>query len=914
MIKIKCHPQFVDGIFIYYYMKGTLPLVLFFLQVSLLFGQSVDEKILFNQTYSDTPLSIVLDNIQSNTSTRFYFKKDWGIDAFLVNAPKGSDAIEYIEKLLKDYGYSLIPYKGLLVIVNQEGLESYRYEQWEENDDNLNEYQLIGTGKPENSNLPVIVSGQIKDANENEILIGASIQVTDSSVGVVTDLNGTYELSLVPGKYKLLVQYSGYETQSIPVQVINSGILEIELFNQTLKLEEVTISAKSQEVSVSEKIAGREILDIAVIKSLPTFMGEVDPVKSLISLPGVSSVGEGSSGFNVRGGDPGQNLVMMDGAIIYNSSHLFGFFGAFNSDLIRDVELYKGGGPANFGGRVSSVLNVNLRNGNSQKTDVQGGVGLISSRLLVEGPLNKDKTTFLFSGRTAYPNWMLKQMKDPNLYQSAAGFYDVNLKINHKVNENNVFTFSGYLSDDNFEFASDTSYVWKTKAGIIEWAHRFSNVFLMQSQVVLSDFESNIQNTQESYDFDYQSGILNYQGKIDFSYELGTFHKLDFGISSLYYAFNNGIFDPGIENTITQQIIIPKENALESAIYLNDEFVISPRVSLVYGIRVSNYLTLGGSYFEFDPNQPRSVSSITDTLIFSNNEVAKSFVGFEPRASFRWLITPSSSLKASYYRTNQYIHLISNTAAISPVNYWKSSGYNLSPSVADQYTVGLFKNWKDNLFEVSVEGYYKDVQNVVDYKDAATILLNETLDADLLQGVGRAYGLEFLLRKNRGKLTGWVGYTYSRSLRKFDKSSFEEEKINRGVFYPANYDKPHDLSVVMNYRVSRRFAMNLNFAYSTGRPITVPVSKFQYEDILSVLNYSDRNQYRVPDYHRLDLSFTLKSGLKKEKRLDGEWVLSFYNVYGRKNPFSVYFTQRGNAFQLSVLGSVFPSITYNFKL
>ncbi len=900
--------------YLLYAMKGTLPLVFFFLQVSLLFGQSVEKKILFNQTYSDTPLSVVLDNIQNNTSTRFYFKKDWGIDAFLVNAPKGRNAIEYIETLLGEYGYSLISYKGLLVIVNQEGLESYRYEQWEEDDANLNEYQLIGTGNPENSNQPVIVSGQIKDASENEILIGASIQVTDSSVGVVTDLNGTYELSLVPGKYKLLVQYSGYETQSIPVQVINTGELEIGLFNQTLKLEEVTISAKSQDASVSEKIAGREILDIAVIKSLPTFMGEVDPVKSLISLPGVSSVGEGSSGFNVRGGDPGQNLVMMDGAIIYNSSHLFGFFGAFNSDLIRDVELYKGGGPANFGGRVSSVLNVNLRNGNSQKIDVQGGIGLISSRLLVEGPLNKDKTTFLLSGRTAYPNWMLKQMKDPNLYQSAAGFYDVNLKINHKVNENNVLTFSGYLSDDNFEFASDTSYVWKTKAGIFEWAHRFSNVFLMQTQAVVSDFESNIRNTQESYDFDYQSGILNYQGKIDFSYELGTSHKLDFGISSLYYAFNNGIFDPGIENTISQKIKIPKENALESAIYVNDEFVISPSVSLVYGIRLSNYLTLGGSYFEFDPNQPRSASSIADTLIFSTNEVAKSFVGFEPRASFRWLITPSSSLKASYYRTNQYIHLISNTAAISPVNYWKSSGYNLSPSVADQYTVGLFKNWKDNLFEVSVEGYYKDVQNVVDYKDAATILLNETLDADLLQGVGRAYGLEFLLRKNRGKLTGWVGYTYSRSLRKFDKSSFAEEKINRGVFYPANYDKPHDLSVVMNYQVSRRFAMNLNFAYSTGRPITVPVSKFQYEDILSVLNYSDRNQYRVPDYHRLDLSFTLKSGLKKEKRLDGEWVLSFYNVYGRKNPFSVYFTQRGNAFQLSVLGSVFPSITYNFKL
>ncbi len=403
---------------------------------------------------------------------------------------------------------------------------------------------------------------------------------------------------------------------------------------------------------------------------------------------------------------------------------------------------------------------MNLRNGDSRDLKVQGGIGLISSRLLVEGPLKKDKTSFLISGRTAYPNWMLRQMKDPDLYQSAAGFYDLNLKINHTIDENNVLTFSGYLSDDNFEFASDTSYVWKTKAAILKWDHRFSNRFLMQTQAVVSDFQSNITNAQESYDFAYQSGILNYQGKVDFSYELGTAHKFDFGVSSLYYAFNNGEFLPGSENTISEEIIIPQENALESALYINDEFTITPRVSLVYGVRVSNYLALGGTYYEFDPNQPRSTSSISDTLNFAQGEIAKSYMGLEPRASFRWLVTPSSSLKVSYFRTKQYIHLISNTAAISPVNYWKSSGYNLMPSVADQYTLGFFKNWNDNLIEVSAEGYYKNIQQVVDYKNAATILLNETLDADLIQGNGEAYGLELLIRKNRGKLTGWGGYTY----------------------------------------------------------------------------------------------------------------------------------------------------------
>lgn len=896
-------------------MRKLIPLLLyFFVHTTITFGQTGIEKITFDQDYTDTPLPEVLQDLEERKDARFFYKKDWGIEAFLLNGNKGQDALIGINDLLRNYGYSLIEYQGLYVIVNQEGLDSYQYEFWEENDTNLDRFIIVGSGKPENSNLPVIVKGSIKDASEGEPLIGASIQVLDTSQGVVTDIDGNFELPLIPGKYKLMAQYAGYEAQSIPVQVINEGELEVELFNQTLKLEEVTISARSQEITVSEKIAGREILDIAVIKSLPTFMGEVDPVKSLISLPGVSSVGEGTAGFNVRGGDPGQNLLMMDEAIIYNSSHLFGFFGAFSPDMIRDVELYKGGGPANYGGRVSSVLNVNLRNGNPKEFEVAGGIGLISSRLSVEGPLKKDKTSFILSGRTAYPNWMLKQMKDPDLYQSAAGFYDVNMKVNHTIDENNVLTFSGYLSNDNFEFASDTAYVWKTKALIAKWSHRFNSNFLMQTNFVVSDYRSNIENNQENIGFDYSSGIKNYQGKIDFSYSLADSHKLDFGVSSLHYGFDNGTFQPYLENTNSEAIFIPQESALENAVYFNDEFSISPKVSLVYGLRVSNYLTLGGTYYEFDPNSPKTPSSIIDTLTYQNGEIAKSNFGFEPRVSFRWLMNPSSSLKASYYRTNQYIHLISNTAAISPVNYWKSSGYNLDPSTSDQYTLGVFKNWDDNLFEISVEGYYKWIQNIVDYKNAATILLNETLDADLVQGKGKAYGVEFLLRKNRGKLTGWLGYTYSRSLRQFNESNFEDEIINGGVFYPSNYDKPHDVSVVMNYKFSRRFSMNMNFAYSTGRPITVPVSKFQYEDFLSILNYSDRNQYRVPDYHRMDLAFTLKSGLKKEKKVDGEWVFSVYNVYGRKNPFSVYFTQRGNAFQLSVLGSAFPSISYNFKL
>jgi len=643
-------------------------------------------------------------------------------------------------------------------------------------------------------------------------------------------------------------------------------------------------------------------------------MGEVDPVRSLTSLPGVSSVGEGTSGYNVRGGDPGQNLLMQDHAIIYNSSHLFGFFSAFNPDLIRDVVLYKGGGPATYGGRVSSVLNVNLRNGNAKEFQANGGIGLVSSRLTIEGPIKKERTSFIVGGRASYSDWLLKQMKDPDLYQSAASFYDLNLKINHIQDEKNVFNLSTYMSQDRFEFASDTTYFWKSRAATLSWSHIFSSNLLMQAHAVYSNYQSDIENRESAFAFDYNSGVTNYNGKLDFSWTPSQSHKIDFGVSSLLYEFDLGSFEPLLNNTNEVEQEMPREQGLENAFYINDEYTISPRLSLVYGVRLSNYLTLGGTYYEFDPNQAKSESTITDTLQFDNGEIAESFFGWEPRLSLRWLMNLQTSLKLSYYRTRQYVHLISNTTAISPVDFWKSSGVNLEPSVADQFTFGLFRNWNDNMYEASVEFYYKETDNLVDYKDGATILLNETLDADLVQGRGRAYGAEVLVRKNRGRLTGWIGYTYSRSKRQFYDERFEEETINDGDFYPSNYDKPHDLSVVLNYKTSRRFSISLNFAYSTGRPITVPVSKFQYEDLLSVLNYSERNQFRIPDYHRLDLSFTLKSKLRKDKLINGEWVLSFYNVYGRKNPFSVYFTQRGNAFRLSVLGSVFPSLSYNFKI
>ncbi len=868
----------------------------------------------FPRAYENTPLPDVLKALNSETAYTFFYKDSWGLESLTITAGAGEAVVPVLEKVLENISYSLVVYENNIILLNQAGLSMYRYENWEDDDPLLDQYRIVGTGEPDEPGQKVVFSGYIRDGRDNSPLVGASIQVEGSATGSVTNISGYFEFALLPGRYTVVAQYAGYEPQTVPVQLINTGSLDFELFNETVRLEEVTISALGQEEGVSEKVAGKEVIGIEAIKSLPAFLGEVDPVKSLISLPGVSSVGEGTSGYNVRGGDPGQNLLMQDEAILYNSAHLFGFFSAFNPDLLRDVVLYKGGGPSNYGGRVSSVLNVNLRNGNAKEFEVNGGIGLVSSRLTVEGPIKKEKTSFIVGGRASYSDWLLKQMKDPDLYQSAASFYDANLKINHIHNKRNVFTLSTYLSQDRFEFASDTTYYWKSRAATVSWSHIFSPELLMQAHAVYSDYQSDITNDQELFAFEYNSGIRNYQGKLDFSWSPNKLHKVDFGFSSLMYEFNAGEYEPLKGNENEPAVTIPAERALENALYVNDEFSISPVLSLVYGVRLSNYLAMGGEYFAFTEGQPREEGTISDTLSFSNNEVYRELFGFEPRVSLRWLLNATTSFKASFYRTKQYIHLISNTTAISPVDYWKSTGYNLEPSTADQFTVGLFKNWRENMYEFSAETYYKRIDQVVDYKNGATILLNETLDADLIQGEGRAYGAEFLFRKNRGKLTGWLGYTYSRTERRFPDFQSEEETINGGSWFPSNYDKPHDLSVVLNYKTSRRFSISLNFSYSTGRPITVPVSKFQYENILTVLNYSERNQFRVPDYHRLDLSFTLKSGLRKDKLIDGEWVLSLYNIYGRKNPYSVYFTQRGNAFQLSILGSIFPSLSYNFRI
>ncbi|MBL6449780.1 TonB-dependent receptor [Fulvivirga sp. 29W222] len=763
----------------------------------------------------------------------------------------------------------------------------------------------------------VTLEGVVTDAGTDDPIVGAQVYISKLNKGALTDVNGRFKFSVDPDTYKIDIRFVGYETTTLIVAFSPYGDqqqIESSIFPESKELDGVTITAERIDRNVTSELTGVEALGIETIKSLPTFLGEVDPIKSLTTLPGVSTVGELSSGFNVRGGETGQNLILQDGATIYNPAHMFGFFSAFNPDMVSDVVLYKGGGPANFGSRVSSVLDVKLRNGDAGKHKVSGGVGLVSSRLTVEGPIKRSKSSYLLGGRISYSNWLLKATDDIQLQNSSAEFYDVTAKVFQTINENNFITVSGYRSSDGFQLASDSTFSWETTNASIRWDHTFNQNLSSSVNVASSNYLSKVDNPDPIEGFTYENAINNIRLKAEFNYSKDDKLKLLAGIEGEGLIIEPGRLEPLIEGSNVIGSDMNDQRALETAAYLQSNVQLSAKLSLSAGLRYSRFMRLGSDeIYKFDYADINGrYPAIVDTLVYEDGDVIKSFGGLEPRVSLRFLLSESSSLKASYYRGYQYLHLISNTTSTTPQDYWVASGPYLKPAMGDQFSLGAFKNFKDNVYELSVEGFYKQVSNSIDYIEGADITLNPSLEAGLTSGKGLAYGVEFLLKKNQGTVNGWIAYTFSRSLRKFDSDVHETKVINKGDYYPATYDQPHNLSLVFNYRLGGRATFSTNFSYSTGRPITIPVSKFSYEAYLSVLNYSERNEYRIPDYHRLDFSLTIKDKPRKNKRFMGEWIISVFNVYSRNNAYSIFFDRYGKASKLSVLGSAFPSISYNF--
>ncbi len=763
------------------------------------------------------------------------------------------------------------------------------------------------------------VNGYIRDASDGETLIGANVYISSVGVGTTSNEYGFYSISLPAGDYELLYSYLGYESVNREISLQQNISTDIELGFASTELTEVVVSSKAANSNVSDVESSVNSLDIKTIQKLPALLGEVEVLRSIQLLPGVSTVGEGAAGFNVRGGSIDQNLVLLDEAPVYNSSHLFGFFSVFNPDAVKDVKLYKGGIPSRYGGRLSSILDVRMKEGNSKRLEVNGGIGAIFSRLSIEAPLIKDKASFIIAGRRSYIDVLAKPFLNDDLDDSVLNFFDLTAKANYNINAKNRIFLSGYTGRDNFGFGDQAGFNWGNRTATLRWNHLFSDKLFSNVTLFASEYDYDISFGDDSQNgFDWDASIVNYSVKPELSYFLNPNNLLRFGGQGIIYKFQPGRAVGISEGEITDLSLDPKY-AIETAIYVEDEIKIGNNIEMNVGLRFSSFNYTGeGTAFTFGEAELGTRRPVTSAETFGQFESIQTYHNFEPRLAFKYQLNESTSLKASYNRTAQYIHLISNTAASTPVDVWIPSTNNLSPQSADQVAIGFFKNFNDNVYEFSAEAYYKDFNRLVDYIDGADILLNEFIEGDLLEGEGRAYGLEFLLKKNEGKFTGWLSYTLARTERLVPG-------INNNEWFPSRFDQTHNLSLTTFYEVSKRFSLSSNFALISGTPVTFATSRFEQQGFVIPHNLENsRNNVRIPTFHRLDLSATLKGKDKPGKRWKGEWVFSVYNVYSRRNAFSIFFRQdfseqpagapiNTEAVRLSVVGNFIPAITYNFS-
>lgn len=757
------------------------------------------------------------------------------------------------------------------------------------------------------------ISGYVKSAASGEEMIGATISVPSLSTGVTTNVYGFYSLTLPAGSYKLRYSYIGYDNEFKEVELNENLKFNIELNESVNQLEAVEVEAEGSQKNVESVEMSVNKIDVKEIKKIPALLGEADVVRSVLLLPGVSTVGEGSTGFNVRGGGIDQNLILLDEAPVYNSSHLFGFFSVFNPDAVKNVSLIKGGIAPQFGGRLSSILDVRMKEGNRKEFTGSGGVGLIFSRLALEGPIKKDKASFIIAGRRSYADVLAKPFLNDDLSGSQFYFYDLTAKVNWTMNEKNRFFLSGYFGRD--VFGSGFLFNWGNATATARWNHIFNDRLFMNLTGFYSDYDYafGVEEDDDDDDFEWSSSVVSSSIKPDFSYYINNNNTLRFGGQSIYYDFKPAIAtfaSGGISNDIS----LPEKFAIENALYIQNEQKISSRLKVLYGLRWSHFAYLGeGTKQTYNDTIPGVRKTLVKEEEFNSLEAIASYTNFEPRLSINYSLTEFSSLKASYNRMSQYLHLISNTIASTPVDLWLPSTNNLAPQLADQIALGYFRNFANNSYEASVEVFAKDFQNQVDYIDNADIFFNEELEGDLLSGDGRAYGVELYVKKNRGPLTGWVSYTLSRSERQVNG-------INDDDWYPSRFDRLHNLNVVSTYQWNNKWSFSANFVYSTGTPATFPTNRYEIQGILVPHNVDNaRNNYRIPAYHRLDFSATLTPRTNENRKWKSEWVFSVYNVYSRRNPFAIFFQQNEDqinqteAIRYSVIGNFVPAVSYNFN-
>jgi hypothetical protein len=856
---------------------------------------------------SNAHLQSVLDKIFSNTNWHYFIDKENHVfvtKGFVLSAnlPYGFFTGE------KD--------TAALMANNNSGNPDYMNQAKKAKQEISIENKLfdIGIKRNEVPKGKVNMAGYIRDAQTGESISGAFIYLDHPHVQVNSDQFGYYSLILPAGHHTLNVIAPGMFDAKRQVMLYSDGKLDIEMNEKVVKLKEVLVEA-GKEKNVRSTTMGMDKLTMAAIKNIPAVMGEVDVLRAVLTLPGVKSVGEASTGLNVRGGATDQNLILFNGLNIYNPSHLFGFFSAFDPDVIKDVTLYKSSIPAKYGGRISSVLDITSLDGNDKKISGSAGLGPLTSKLTIEGPIVNSKTTFVAGARTTYSNWLFKIL--PKDYEkSRASFQDGTIHINHKINSKNNVYVNGYISGDKFNLNSDTTYQYHNKNANINWKHIFNNRFYGVLSAGIDHYDYQVAFNGDSvnaYQLDF--AINQYKANLDFSYFLNNKHTIAFGLSTLKYDTHSGSFTPLGKFSLIVPDTLEGEHALESAVYLSDHYNVSSSLSIDGGIRFSMFNYMGAKHVNtYASGLPKDLNNILSTDYYPAGKIIKTYMGPEFRLSARYSLSANTSIKASANSLRQYIHMLTNTTTISPTDVWKLSDPNLQPQLGTQVALGFYKNFKNNTIETSVEVYYKWFSHYLDYRSGAVLVMNHHIETDVINTKGRAYGIELLLKKATGKINGWVSYNYSRSLLQQD-DPYAAEKINNGAEYPSNFDQPHNFTFIGNYKFTHRFSVSFNATYSTGRPITLPIAEYDYAGSVRVL-YSERNAYRIPDYFRTDFSMNLEGNHKIHQKTHNSWTLGIYNITGRKNAYSVYYiSQNGNirGYKLSIFGSAIPFLTYNIR-
>jgi hypothetical protein len=909
-----------------------------------IFSQNINEKISID--FNNINRRTAIESIERSTNYKFYFNSKWFINdtISITKNYKESTIKNILEGVFEDTNINYFITKNSVILtqnsliydklpidyfaLSEEKIDSNSFQKSSSKPFFYNEKDsiqlakktfiqttVIGKEKKKSEIKLFLISGYIKDKKTKKPISNISISVSRKNIHTITNDDGFYKLQLPTGVNYIEIESVNFEKTIRKVIVYDDGKLDILISENLNELDEVFIKGKVNK-NIRAAITGVSTIDVEGIKNVPLVLGERDIFRVAATLPGIKTTGEGSAGFNVRGGKDDQNLIILDNAVLYNTSHFLGFFSAVNPYTTNKVDIYKGSIPAQFGGRLSSVFDITSKKGNIDKISGEGGIGSVTSNLSIGTPIVKGKSSLLVGIRGTYSEWILNTLKEESLKNSEAAFFDGTIKYSHKINDNNNFESTLYYSSDKFSISSDSLYKYSNRLFSLKWDHNFDKKNKAALIFTNSEYKFSIDyNAENDNSFDFGYKLNESQLQLNLQYLYNNKHSFNYGIASKLYNINPGYLNPKNPESPLVRINIEKEKGLESAVYFSDNFNITDKLLLNAGLRYSVYAALGASTQRvYQDNVPINDATVITTNTYKNNEVIKTYGGFEPRLALRYMVTDDFSVKTSYDKTFQFIHLLTNNTTQSPTDTWKLSDLNIAPQEAQQYSIGFYKNINKNLLEISLEGYYKKSKNLLDYKVGGDLVLNENIETEILQGEGKAYGIELLLKKQYGKLNGWLGYTYSRTFIKLD-SKFNDEKVNNGEYFPTNFDKPHEVSAVLNYKITQRYSFSGNFIYQSGRPITYPIGTYDYGNASYTL-YSDRNKFRIPDYYRLDIGFNIEGNHKIKKLAHSFWNISIYNVLGRNNPYSIFFvTDKGKvkAYKTSIFAIPIPSITYNFK-